>query len=93
MLSIIYIYILFYYIDKKHSNPIKNTTHLINKNSYYIYLIHQPILKIIYGKSLLNTYYAWYVIPIVFVIGFMLSLVISEKILMKYKLGRQLINA
>lgn len=93
ILSITYIYILFYNFDQKLSNPIKNTTKLINKNSYYIYIIHQPLLMIMYGTDLLFPLYAWYVIPIVFTICFLFSLLISEKILMKYKLSRLLINA
>src|SRR5690606_39339398 len=69
----------------KFSNPIKNTTRLINKNSYYIYLVHQPVLMITYGTGLLLSSYTWHVIPIVFTIGFLASFLIAT-LLMKHRL-------
>lgn len=69
-----------------------NIISLINKNSYYIYLFHQPILMVLFGLNLFQTFPIIVVIMLGFLITFSASLFISEIAMKKY-IPRILIGA
>lgn len=59
----------------------KKTNHFIsniNKNSYYIYIIHQPLMMILFSWSFMHSLPPYLIIIIGFSVGFFISLLISE---------------
>ncbi|WP_420485533.1 acyltransferase family protein [Flagellimonas marinaquae] len=92
LLSITFVYILFSTTNGTVPKSLENIIGTINKNSYYIYLIHEPLLKIFYEIDIVRSLPIYLVIIAGFTISFFTSLILSEVIL-KFKVGRLLIGA
>jgi fucose 4-O-acetylase-like acetyltransferase len=73
-------------------NKIRPATKLINHTSYYIYPIHQPILKVYFTFVLIQNLYPIVGVSIAF-IGAMTISIILDNIIMNFKWGRVLIGA
>ncbi|AIY13941.1 MULTISPECIES: acyltransferase family protein [Cellulophaga] len=93
ILSICFLFSIFAFkkIDSKVLN--NKLIKLINTNSYYIYIIHEPILKLYYlnNLGLLSNFK-----PILILLGFFSSMILSiflSKILLKSKYGKLLVGA
>lgn len=91
-LSISFIYICFRNADYVKSSIKGRIIHQINDNSYYIYLIHQPILELLFLNTFLQQLPIYLVIPFAFLTSFFGSYLISKPIL-RFKYGRMLIGA
>ncbi|MBT8272668.1 MAG: acyltransferase [Bacteroidia bacterium] len=65
---------------------------LINKNSYYIYIFHQPILQLFFGIALVQKLPITVVVISSFIVAVLLSLLLSI-LVQKTKLGKNLIGA
>ncbi|WP_396590097.1 acyltransferase family protein [Allomuricauda sp. R78024] len=90
--SIAFIYILFIKLEELMPERFKKPIQFINNNSYYIYLIHEPFLKLFYEIDSIQYLPIYLVIVLGFTTSFMGSLFLGEVIL-KFKLGRLLIGA
>lgn len=92
ILSIIFTFLAFSKLGKagffKH-NPLISK---INNSSYYIYLIHQPVLMILFKWETLININGTYVILFSFIFSFTISLALGH-FLMVSRFGRQLVGA
>ncbi|MCP4971732.1 MAG: acyltransferase [Arcobacter sp.] len=75
-------------IINKYASAIKT----VNVNSYYIYIFHQPILKIFFGYVFVQELFLPITVVLAFLLSFNLSLIFS-KLLLKLKPGRLLIGS
>ena len=90
--SISFLFIVFskmkFNLSKKSHKIIKN----INTNSYYVYILHQPFLILIFKLNFLRNWNEVSLILVSFLCVFLISLVLSN-LIMKFKIGRKLIGA
>ena len=91
-LSITFIFISFNKLDRELPNKFRLPVKFINKNSYYIYLIHQPLLILLFELKFMQSLPALAVIIISFTFSFIISLALGE-VIMKFKIGRIIIGA
>ncbi len=92
ILATLILYIYLTNIKKINNTILKNIVLNINQNSYYIYIIHQPVLIIYYNSELISK--SPY--PLIISFGFLISIIISiliSKILNRFRYGRMLIGA
>ncbi|WP_036153544.1 acyltransferase family protein [Maribacter forsetii] len=92
LLSVSFIFIIFYNISIARYNWLNITITNINKTSYYIYILHQPLLIYLYQEGYLKYWSPIAIIITSFTVVFLISLILSNFI-MKLKLGRKLIGA
>ncbi|WP_282180466.1 acyltransferase family protein [Maribacter stanieri] len=92
ILSICIIFSFFNDMQMSKNVTFNNLLNNISEKSYYIYIIHQPLLKLLYSSPFLLKIKPSWVISISFLSTLLLSLLFSSFI-MKYKLGRKLIGA
>ncbi|WP_367179564.1 acyltransferase family protein [uncultured Winogradskyella sp.] len=94
ILSLFFIYGFLNVIITKHDNlvqKIKPTISFINHNSYYLYLIHEPLLKIFFTFLFVQNLPIILAISLAFVSSMTISLILGS-LLMKLKIGRELIG-
>ena len=95
ILSICFVYSALDVLFTKQKNLINKYNFIIksvNTNSYYIYIFHQPILKIFFGYVFIQELYIPITVVSAFLLSFILSLIIS-KVLLKFKAGQLLIGS
>lgn len=92
LLSVTFVFILFTKTKSIKSRKNDKYINLVNKNSYYIYIIHQPILEILFGTKLFQELPIMIVISVAFIISFFCSMILGN-IIMNFKLGKALIGA
>lgn len=73
-------------------NKIRPSIKLINHTSYYIYLIHQPILKVFFTFVVVQNLSPIVGITIAFISAMTISIILG-KVIMKFKWGRELVGA
>jgi len=95
ILSICFVYSvlnILYTKEKDRINKYNRIIKSINVNSYYIYIFHQPILKVFFSYALIQELY----IPMAVISGFLLSFILSLVtgiLVLKFKAGRLLIGS
>ncbi|WP_282133257.1 acyltransferase family protein [Cellulophaga baltica] len=92
ILATLILYTCFANIQKLNNAIMNNIVLNINQNSYYIYIIHQPLLIVYYNSELISNSPYLLIIPLGFLISVIVSILIS-KILNRFLLGRMLIGA
>tara|TARA_Y100000588_G_C14256992_1_gene925895 strand:- start:2189 stop:3193 length:1005 start_codon:yes stop_codon:yes gene_type:complete len=73
-------------------SKINPSIRLINNTSYYIYLIHQPILKVYFTFLFVQKFSPIIGIPLAFIVSISISIFLA-KIILKSKAGRELIGS
>lgn len=95
LLSICFVYSslnILYTKQKERINKYNGIIKSVNKNSYYIYIFHQPILKVFFSYALIQELF----IPVAVISGFLLSFILSlvtSNLVLKSKAGRLLIGS
>ncbi|WP_431196330.1 acyltransferase family protein [Maribacter dokdonensis] len=92
IVSVSMIYLLFTNFTFLNSIIPTSIINNLNKNSYYIYIIHQPLLLLLFKLNLLFTWSPFLVISLAFSSVILTSNYIGN-ILMKFHFGRKLIGA
>lgn len=95
VLALCFIYGFLKIVTSKHEkfvNKIKPAVSYINHNSYYLYLIHEPLLKVFFTFLFVQQMPAILAIPLAFFLSMGISLFLGS-LLMKLKIGRELIGS
>ncbi|BAO77446.1 hypothetical protein WPG_3216 [Winogradskyella sp. PG-2] len=95
VLSLCFIYGFLNVITTKYKgfvNKINPTVSFINHNSYYLYLIHEPLLKVFFTFVLVQQLPIIWAISLAFILSMGISLFLGH-LLMKLKIGRALIGS
>lgn len=95
ILALCFIYGFLNFVILKHPKfvvKIKSSVSFVNHNSYYLYLIHEPLLKVFFTLLFVQKMPVFLAIPLAFFLSMVISLILGN-FLMKLKLGRELIGS
>jgi fucose 4-O-acetylase-like acetyltransferase len=92
ILSICLVYIIFSQVVGQKSKKRSKIIDTVNKNSYYIYIFHQPLLMLFFKNEFIRHSHPIFVILSGFLMSVCVSLLLSE-IFMNFKIGRVIIGA
>lgn len=85
------LFIRFSKIKSLNSKKMNDLIDNINDSSYYIYIVHQPLLIMFFKLKFLAEWQSSFVISLAFAFVFLTSLILSD-LIMRFKMGRMLIG-
>lgn len=95
LLALCFIYGFLNIVTIKHAKFVTRSKPLVsfvNHNSYYLYLIHEPLLKVFFTFLFVQKMPIVFAISLAFILSMSISLILGN-LLMKLKIGRALIGS